>query len=151
MPPKKNTVTKAKPKSGQPVDAVAVPDWPPLKPLLPSSDLSLSTLVESQIVVIRNFWTATLCKNYVSFLSALPLVTTPGQPKKGDALRVNDRFQINDPAFANRLWLETGLQELVCGNGGGEEGETEDGGMTKEERQKLWFVVIMSRDIDTRD
>ncbi len=42
-------------------------------------------------------------------------MTTPGAPKRGDALRVNDRFQIFDEGFANRLWTETGLRELVCG------------------------------------
>jgi hypothetical protein len=66
-------------------------------------------------VTITNFWTATLCKNYVSFLSSLPLTTTPGKPKKGDAVRVNDRFQVDDPAFAERLWSGTALKNLVLG------------------------------------
>ena len=70
-------------------------------------------------------------------------MTTPGKPKKGDALRFNDRFQVHDEAFANRLWLETGLKELVCGSEGGEsdDGTVEGDGMTKEERRELWFVV----------
>lgn len=62
--------------------------------------------------------------------------TTPGKPKKGDALRFNDRFQVQDEVFANRLWLETGLRELVLGSVEREEGEDE--GMTMEERRKLW-------------
>lgn len=124
---KQSSITKGKPKAEAPP-----PDWPAFKPLLPTSDLFLSTLVPSQIVVIRNFWTSTLCKNYVAFLKGLPLTTTPGKPKKGDALRFNDRFQINDEVFANRLWLETGLRELVCGDAEGEEG------MSKEERRELW-------------
>lgn len=112
------------------------PDWPALKPLPPISDLSLSTLIESQIILIRNFWTKKLCKNYISFLETLPLTTTPGKPKKGEALRVNDRFEVMDEVFANRLWLETGLKELIVGN---ESGEAPDGdGLSKEERVELW-------------
>jgi hypothetical protein len=116
----------------------APPNWPAFKPLVPSLDLSLSTLVESQIITISNFWTSTLCKTYVNFLKTLPLVTTPGTPKRGDALRVNDRFQIQDEQFANRLWEETGLKELVCGSENGSEGET-----TLEERKTLWYVLLI--------
>jgi hypothetical protein len=93
--------------------------------------------VDSQIVVVRNFWTSTLCKDYVAFLKNLPLVTTPGVPKRGDAVRVNDRLQIVDEAFANRLWLETGLKDLVCGT----EEDTQEGDeerMSTEERRELW-------------
>jgi hypothetical protein len=108
-------------------------DWPAFKPLLPPTDLSLSALVEDQIVLIRNFWTSTLCKNYVSYLKNLPLTTTPGKPKRGEALRVNDRFQVTDHEFANRLWIETGLRELVCGTE-----EDQDDGMSREEREMLW-------------
>jgi hypothetical protein len=133
MAPKK--LPKSKATAPGPVKETAVPNWPPLKPLLPSSDLALETLIESQIMLIRNFWTGTLCKNYVSFLKTLPLVTTPGKPRKGDAVRVNDRFQVDDQGFANRLWIEAGLRELVCG--------TQDsvGGMSKEERERLWLVT----------
>jgi len=61
-------------------------------------------------------------------------VTTPGKPKKGDAVRVNDRFQVFDEAFAKRLWEETGLRRLVLGERDGE-GEEE---MGEEERRELW-------------
>jgi len=91
----------------------ATPNWPPLQPLVPSTDLSLATLLPDQIVVVRNFFPASLCKTYVSFLSTLNLTTTPGTPKKGDAVRVNDRFQVQDAAFAERLWSGTSLKELV--------------------------------------
>lgn len=91
------------------------PKWPSLEPLVPKEDLGLDNLLEGQIVVIRNFFTSTLCKNYISFLSSLPLVTTPGQPKKGEAVRVNDRFQVDDQAFAEQLWHATSLQDLVTG------------------------------------
>lgn len=91
------------------------PNWPAFKPPLPLPGLSLEleSLVEDQIVVVRNFWPRSLCRDYVSFLKTLPLVTTPGKPKKGDAVRVNDRFEINDARFADRLWSQTGLKDVV--------------------------------------
>src|SRR6187402_1493492 len=136
MPSKKNSKAAAvKPKEAPPPP----PNWPPLKPLLPPQDLSLSVLLPSQILTISQFFTSTLCKTYVNFLKGLPLTTTPGKPKKGDALRFNDRFQVFDEGFANKLWEETGLRELVCGND--ENNEEEQGeGMSKEERRELWYV-----------
>ncbi|KAI9929173.1 hypothetical protein ASPWEDRAFT_168989 [Aspergillus wentii DTO 134E9] len=96
------------------------PNWPLLRPLIPPSSLYLDPTLPDQIYTIRNFLTATLCKNYVSFLASLPLITTPGKPKKGDAVRVNDRFQIEDATFAEMLWSSTALRELVTQ---GEEGD----------------------------
>ncbi|EPS29739.1 hypothetical protein PDE_04689 [Penicillium oxalicum 114-2] len=89
------------------------PNWPPLRPLLPAADLHLTSLVQDQIYLIRNFLPATLCKTYTAFLSSLPLTTTPGRPKKDEAVRVNDRFQIEDARFAESLWSGTALRELV--------------------------------------
>jgi hypothetical protein len=89
------------------------PSWPPFKPRLPVVDLSLETLVQDKVVVLRSFFPRSLCRDYVSFLRDLPLVTTPGKPKRGEAVRVNDRYQIDDPAFARRLWLETGLKQAL--------------------------------------
>lgn len=113
------------------------PDWPAFKPLRSVEDLVLETIVDSQIIVVKNFWTSTLCKNYVSFLKTLPLVTTPGAPKKGEALRVNDRFQCQSEAFANRLWVETGLRELICGRA--RTYHAEDESMSEEQRELLWY------------
>lgn len=91
------------------------PNWPPFSHLISTSDLSLEEIVPGQIVTIPNFWPAKLCKDYVSFLSSLSFTTTPGKPKRGEAVRVNDRFQIDDPAFAERLWSSTALKDLVTG------------------------------------
>lgn len=121
----------AKPESKKP--PTERPNWPPFQPLILESDLSLHQLIPNQIVTIPNFWTATLCKTYVSFLSSLPLTTTPGKPKKGEAVRVNDRFQIDDAAFAERLWSGTALKNLVLGIN--EEGAL---GMTEAARRELW-------------
>lgn len=102
-----------KPKSHQHEPALK-PEWPALQPLVPTCDLALEVLLEDQIVLIHKLFTASLCRQYVSFLSALPLVTTPGVPKKNEALRVNDRFQVDDPAFAEKLYSSTGLKDLVA-------------------------------------
>ena len=90
-----------------------VPSWPPLEPLLPIEDLCMRELLPGQIVTIPSLFTGGLCKRYVSFLEKLPLTTTSGVPKRGEAVRVNDRYQIDDPLFAERLWSSTGLKELV--------------------------------------
>ena len=102
-------------KEPDPGSAPAIkPDWPPLYPLISVSDLILETVLKDQIVLIRNLFTSSLCRNYVKFLSTLPLVTTPHVAKKGDALRVNDRFRVDDPIFAERLWSSTGLKDLLA-------------------------------------
>ena len=69
--------------------------------------------LKNQILVIPHLFTKTLCQNYIPFLATLPFVTTPGRPKRGEATRVNDRFQIDDPAFADRLWNDTALKDLI--------------------------------------
>ncbi|KAL2380470.1 hypothetical protein RJ035_006781, partial [Blastomyces gilchristii] len=102
------------------IDNIKPPNWPALKPLIPPSDLHLEALLEDQILIIRNLLAASLCRTYVSFLSTLPLITTPKRPKKDEAVRVNDRFQVHDAAFAERLWSGTALNELVLAEGEGE-------------------------------
>ncbi|KAF7714187.1 Uncharacterized protein PECH_003782 [Penicillium ucsense] len=113
------------------------PNWPPLRPLLPAADLHLTPLVQDQIYLIRNFLPSSLCKNYAAFLSTLPLTTTPGRPKKDEAVRVNDRFQVEDQRFAETLWNGTALRDLVTerfGEEDGVEGGEEHGDGHGEER-----------------
>lgn len=93
--------------------ATVTPSWPPFKPSLPVVDLTFESLIQEKVVVLRSFFPRSLCRDYVSFLRELPLVTTPGKPKRGDAVRVNDRFQIDDARFAHRLWTETGLKDVI--------------------------------------
>lgn len=123
------------------VEQQALPNWPVFQPLLSPLDLTLVEIVPDQIVTIRNFWTSTLCKNYVSFLSSLPLTTTPGKPKRGDAVRVNDRYQVDDAAFAERLWSQTALKELVTGD---------TPGVTEEERRQLWGGKVVGLNPNVR-
>ncbi|KAI9824935.1 MAG: hypothetical protein M1832_001540 [Thelocarpon impressellum] len=133
MPPKGRNSGKKAP-TVAPRTPPKTPDWPPLQPLIPSADLVLTSLVPDQILLIRNLFTTSLCRTFVSFLSSsIPLTTTPGTPKRGHAARVNDRYQIDDAAFARRLWEGTGLRDIVLGHGGGE-----DEGSIEAERQTLW-------------
>ena len=119
MPGKNDKKAKAPVKSSAKKGAKATPSvqllpaWPVLKPLLPPIDLELESRVQDQIFVVRKLFTASLCKKYVSFLAGLPLTTTPAQAKKGEALRVNDRFEILDPVFAELLFNSTGLKQLT--------------------------------------
>jgi len=94
-------------------DTSQQPAWPPFQLDRIGEQLELHHLLLNQIVTISRFMPAKLCERYVSYLGTLPLVTTPGVPKKGNAVRVNDRFQVNDAAFAEALWSSTGLKELV--------------------------------------
>ncbi|ETN43096.1 uncharacterized protein HMPREF1541_02254 [Cyphellophora europaea CBS 101466] len=102
---------------GTPNAAVAdkspAPNWPSLKSGISPNSLYVETLLDDQILIIRNLFSSKLCKDYVSFLSSLPLTTTPGTPKRGEAVRVNDRFQIDDYRFAQQLWEQTPLKHLV--------------------------------------
>jgi hypothetical protein len=105
-----STPTQASAASAAPV----TPSWPQFKPQLPVADLTPETVVPDKVVVYRSFFPRSLCRDYVSFLSQLPLTTTPGKQQRGMALRVNDRYQIDDSRFAHRLWTETGLKEAVA-------------------------------------
>ncbi|KAI9836909.1 MAG: hypothetical protein M1838_004957 [Thelocarpon superellum] len=127
MTPKSGAQKSASSRTAPPKAGDKPPSWPKLQPLVPSSDLSLFTLVPDQILLIHNFWTSTLCSTLVKFASSnVELQTTPSQRKRGDALRINDRYQVKDQSLANRLWENTALRELVLGVGG------------EEDRRKLW-------------
>ncbi|RWA07380.1 hypothetical protein EKO27_g7718 [Xylaria grammica] len=96
--------------------SAAAATWPPFKPKLPVTHLTFDAPIPAlrdQIVLLRNFWPKSLCRNYVTFLSSLPLTTTPGRPKRGEATRVNDRFQLQNAQLAQRFWLQTGLKDVV--------------------------------------
>ncbi|KAI1851992.1 hypothetical protein JX266_002845 [Neoarthrinium moseri] len=116
MPKPKASKSKSSKANAPPIAATQRPDWPPFKPPLPVTNLGLEPPVsafEDKIQVVRAFFPRSLCRDYVTFLQGLPLTTTPGQPKRGEAVRVNDRFQVDDFQFAQRLWLETGLKDLI--------------------------------------
>lgn len=130
MPKPKKSDTQAKP-------SISTPNWPPLRPLLPAADLSLETLVPDQIYLIRNFLPASLCKTYASFLASLPLTTTAGKPKKDEAVRVNDRFQVEDARFAEMLWSGTAMKELATTRFGEDEHDEYDEDTTPSSPEEL--------------
>ncbi|KAK4899494.1 hypothetical protein LTR27_003227 [Elasticomyces elasticus] len=118
--------------------------WPPLQPLVPAADLTFTTLLPDQVLIVSRLWTATLSKTYVSFLATLPLVTTPGKPKKGNAVRVNDRYQIDDPDFAEKLWSDTALKQLV------EHPTIDDIELNTAEREHLWGGEVLGLNSNIR-
>ncbi len=63
-------------------------------------------------------------------------MTTPTKPKKGDAVRVNDRFEVHDPVFAKRLWMETGLAGLINGRGRDDDEEEVEEEVEEEEQEE---------------
>lgn len=113
------------------------PDWPALQPLPSPHDLTLTSIYPNQIITVSRLFTASLSQKYVSFLKSLPLVTTPGKPKRGDAVRVNDRFQVDDPDFARRLWEETSLRSLVL------EGDIDGETPNETARTTLWGGEVL--------
>lgn len=115
-------ITMAKPKGAKsskpqptvPQQPPIVPSWPAFKPPLPIVDLTPQPHpLTSKVILVPSFFPRSLCRDYVAFLKTLPLQTTPGRPKRGEAVRVNDRFQVDSPDFARRLWEETGLREVL--------------------------------------
>lgn len=92
---------KSQPASSGPAPADK-PSWPPIKPLPLHAEPHPS--VPDKILLIPNFFPPSLCRAYLSFVRGLPLATTPGRPKKGEAVRVNDRFQVDDEVFAGKLY-----------------------------------------------
>jgi predicted 2-oxoglutarate/Fe(II)-dependent dioxygenase YbiX len=76
--------------------------WPKL---FPKSDLQVDELLQGQIYTIADFFTLKECDNMIAYIeSNIPLQTTPAIPKRGEALRSNDRISISDPDFAEVLW-----------------------------------------------
>ncbi|KAK5731116.1 hypothetical protein LTR15_001054 [Elasticomyces elasticus] len=142
--PSKPKQTKVKSTTTKDDEKQSLPSWPLLQPLVLTADLSLTSLLPDQVLTIPRLWTAALCKTYVSFLATLPLVTTPGKPKRGNAVRVNDRYQVDDPAFAERLWSGTALKQLA-------EHPTIDGReLSTAEREQLWGGEVLGLNSNIR-
>ena len=131
--PSKTKTSKGSTASGAQAAAASSgpPSWPAFKPPLPVVDLAPEThQATSKIVLIPSFFPRSLCRDYVGFLKTLPLQTTPSRPKRGEAVRVNDRFQIQDPLFSRRLWEQTGLKEALVDR--------------NEHLRSLWYAMLMN-------
>ncbi|GAM90996.1 hypothetical protein ANO11243_090430 [Dothideomycetidae sp. 11243] len=114
----------------------AKPDWPLLRPALPPDQLHLTSLLPQQILTTP-LLSSSLAKEYRLFLSTLPLICTPTKPKKGEAARFNDRFQVTDAAFAEHLWTSTGLASLVLS------GDVDGAPLSEAERKALWGGEVL--------
>ncbi|KAJ5419013.1 uncharacterized protein N7487_002563 [Penicillium crustosum] len=114
-PKSKKPVPKPQPKT-------TTPNWPPLRPLLPAADLTLTPPPHRP---------------------NLPNPQLPPRHPKDEALRVNDRFQIDDARFAEMLWSTTALKELVTTRfeedeyGYSQPAEEDDNALAERARQ-LW-------------
>ncbi|GAA6058532.1 hypothetical protein JCM10212_006971 [Sporobolomyces blumeae] len=64
------------------------------------------------IAVIDDFLDPATLTRLVNHCQQLSL-TAPSLPKKGEATRTNERFQLDDPDFAHELWTATRL-DLAC-------------------------------------
>ncbi|KAF2223933.1 hypothetical protein BDZ85DRAFT_94886 [Elsinoe ampelina] len=124
MPPKKAFRTKSS-------TPTTPPTWPPLHPRLASEKQRLTSLLSSQIITTPLF-PIPLAATYRSFLASLPLTVVPQTRKKDHALRLNDRFSVQDPAFAAQLWSSTGLSDLVTS------GLIDGENLSEADRTKLW-------------
>jgi len=96
-------------------DTVASVSWPTIvtSPYKPVPEIT--TILPSQILTL-NLLSSSFSQQFLSFCQShiTPLlVTTPTKPKKGDAVRFNDRFQTLDQSFADSLWTKTGLKEAI--------------------------------------
>jgi len=102
-------MAKAKSAAQQPATEPAPLVWPSLPP--PPRPLRLDSPADG-LVLIDSFFSLKTRTAFVSALSALRL-QGPSPPKKGEATRTNDRFSVHDPAFAQRLWTDTGLADAL--------------------------------------
>ncbi|GAA5955448.1 hypothetical protein JCM10213_000377 [Rhodosporidiobolus nylandii] len=104
------------PKAKQQV-AVSPPTPKPLAwPAIPPPRAPLSLVEEADgILVVDNFFPPALRKAYLSFLRSAVKLEPPAPPKKGYAARTNDRFSLQDEAFAQRLWVDSGLAKACAG------------------------------------
>lgn len=77
--------------------------WPDLP--YSGRDLTLQTLIPDQVLLLPNAFTSKDCARWVSFLeSSLALEPSPPVPKRGHAVRSNERFSIQDEQFAQALY-----------------------------------------------
>ena len=87
-------------------------DWPALAPTQGKPVQLIPGLI-----IIDDFFSKATLKRWTAFLNApdTPIKLESSPPAKtGEALRTNSRFQIDDANFADSLWTETALRELVA-------------------------------------
>ena len=86
-------------------------DWPAL---VPTQGKPIQLI--PGLIIIDNFFSKATLKRWTVFLndSNTPIQLQSSPPaKSGEALRTNSRFAIEDANFAQSLWTDTALRELV--------------------------------------
>ncbi|KAJ8078679.1 hypothetical protein PM082_012962 [Marasmius tenuissimus] len=75
-------------------------------------------ILTDQIILLDNFLNALECQAFIKMIEMLPLELTPPK-KRGEAERVNYRFSVQSPTFAEKLFslLLPHLPQLDTGNG----------------------------------
>lgn len=67
------------------------------------------------------------------------MITTPLKPKSRDhAVRVNDRFQVQDASFAEALWGTTCLKDVVCERRGVDDEYDDVDEREEEKNARIW-------------
>ncbi|KAI0288171.1 hypothetical protein BC826DRAFT_916125 [Russula brevipes] len=67
------------------------------------SQIRCHAFLEDQVLLLSDVLTPAECRTFVEFIDAQPLELTPHK-KRGEAERVNYRFSISSPEFADQLW-----------------------------------------------
>ncbi|KAK4690620.1 hypothetical protein P7C70_g9534, partial [Phenoliferia sp. Uapishka_3] len=86
-------------------------------PATPQTTGTFNT-IHPGLIAIDNLFSRQTLKSWLTFLDSPTSPITlqeslPGPPKKGNAARNNDRFGVQDDAFAKKLWEDSGLRELA--------------------------------------
>ncbi|KZV72946.1 hypothetical protein PENSPDRAFT_674790 [Peniophora sp. CONT] len=81
----------------------AVPTEPAWPKLSLKKSLACRTLLEDQILLIDNLFSAAECKAFVNLIEQQPLELTPPK-KRGEAERYNYRISYQSPSFASALF-----------------------------------------------
>lgn len=78
--------------------------WPELP--YAGRELDFEVLIPDQVLLLPELFTSKDCARWTSFLSSsLSLEPSPPVPKKGEAVRSNERFSIHDEKLAASLFL----------------------------------------------
>lgn len=103
---KKPALTKVKQKAAGSVPAgtkINVQQPPQFPSVSPKESLIVDDFVPDKILLIQDAFDESECKQFIKFMEELPLELTPA-PKKGEAVRVNYRINIQSPSFAEALF-----------------------------------------------
>lgn len=100
--------------------AVPAPEFPPIEPD-PYVDAGLqhTDVLDDQIIVLESFFSKQTRRAYLSFLQqgVAPLLQPPSATtRRGEALRTNYRYSVHSPAFARRLYVDSGLRDFCLGH-----------------------------------